>query len=238
VFLKQVDKKDAVPIPLTKEGERFTDLAWAPTTDINNIAMLKRDGGTTLADAKTSLCFERVTSDGGTPNCKDPSDVVLGRKINWSADGKTLLVFGASHDASKFGMVGYESKKPFSTNPDDWESKGFVTDTSQSGQGVLDAAFSPDGKQLAVVNLGKNGQAQLMMTTPDDVLLANAKSLKVNACKVIWRPDGQDLVIVRSDDCFSSETGNLIRLSPRDPKDQTSLNLAGDNPVFQPITPG
>jgi hypothetical protein len=227
-----------VPIPLTKEGETFTDLAWAPTTDINNIAMLKRDGGTTLADTKTSLCFERVTSDGGTPNCKDPSDVVLGRKINWSVDGKTLLVFGASRDATKFGMVGYESKKPFSTNPDDWESKGFVTDTSQTGQGVLDAAFSPDGKQLAVVNLGKSGRPELMMTTPDDVLLANAKSLKVIACKVIWRPDGQDLVIVRNDDCFSSETGNLIRLSPRDPKDQTSLNLAGDNPVFQPITPG
>ena len=106
VFLKQIDKKDASPVPLTKEGERFTDLAWAPTADINNIAMLKRDGGTTLADTKTSLCFERVTADGGTPNCKDPSDFVLGRKINWSPDGKTLLVFGASRDATKFGMVG------------------------------------------------------------------------------------------------------------------------------------
>jgi dipeptidyl aminopeptidase/acylaminoacyl peptidase len=200
--------------------------------------MLKRDGGETLADVKTSLCFEKVTVDGGTPNCKDPSDFVLGRKINWSQDGKTLLVFGASRDATKFGMVGYESKKPFSTDPADWESKGFVTDTSKPGQGVLDAAFSPDGKQLAVVSLGKSGRPELSLTTADDLLLANAKALKVIACKVIWRPDGQDLVIVRSDDCFSSETGNLIRLSPRDPKDQTSLNLSGDNPVFQPITPG
>ena len=50
---------------------------------------------TTLADAKTSLCFGKIAADGMTPNCKRrrrPN--VLGRKINWAPDGKTLLVCG------------------------------------------------------------------------------------------------------------------------------------------------
>ena len=34
------------PQPLTKEGERFRDLAWAPTADVNALAMIKSGGGT------------------------------------------------------------------------------------------------------------------------------------------------------------------------------------------------
>ena len=56
------------------------------------------------------------------------------------------------------------------------------------------------------------------------------------ACKVIWRPDGKELVVVRADDCFGSATGELVRLPVDNPRDdQTSLKLRGDNPVFQPL---
>ena len=40
---------------------------------------------------------------------------------------------------------------------------------------------------------------------------------------------------MRSDDC-NSETGELIRLPVKDPKEQRSLKLEGDNPVFEPLT--
>ena len=56
-------------------------------------------------------------------------------------------------------MVRWKTKKPFSANPDDWSKGKLVTDTSKPGEGVLDAAISPDGKQMAVVVLGADGRA-------------------------------------------------------------------------------
>ena len=112
--------------------------------------MVKRGDGASLADLETSLCFGRLTAQRMDTNCKPVSDNVIGRKLNWSDDGKTLLAFATTRDGNEIGMLGYTSKKPFSADPDDWKAQGFVTDTSKPGQGVIDAAFSPDGKTVAV----------------------------------------------------------------------------------------
>ncbi len=117
-------------------------------------------------------------------------------------------------------MVRWTTEEPFSTNPADYSAGKIMTDTSRSGEGVLDAAISPNGKQMAVVNLGSNGLPELLLAKPDDFLLADAKPLGVRACKVIWRPDGKELVVVRADDCFGSATGELIRVPLDNPKDQ------------------
>ncbi len=61
----------------------------------------------------------------------------------------------------------------------------------------------------------------------------------MRACKVIWRPDGRQVVVIRSDVCIGaggSETGELLRLPIDDPKDQQSLGLNGDNATFQPLS--
>ncbi|MET0768367.1 MAG: PASTA domain-containing protein, partial [Solirubrobacteraceae bacterium] len=237
VFLRDVTKKDATPFEITPEDETFTDLSWAPTTATNTIAMVKRGDGASLADLETSLCFGRLTSRRMDTSCKPVSDNVIGRKLNWSPDGKTLLAFASSRDGTEIGMLGYTSKVPFSANPDDWKAEGFVTDVSKPGQGVIDAAISPDGKTLAAAVLGKDGRSELVFAKPDDLLLTDPKPQDVPACKAIWRPDGLQLVVVQADDCFVSETGELVRISAADPQqDQQSLQLNGDNPVFQPLT--
>ena len=234
VFLKNLADKEGSPIPLTKEGERFRDLAWAPTADVNTLALIKSGTGDQLSDAQSSLCFGAIDAKGMTTSCKPVSENVLGRTMSWSNDGKSLLVWAEKPDASGFGMIEYTTDKPFSAKPEDWESKGFVTDASKQGEGVLDEVISPDGKQLAAVVSTKSG-TNLLVTKADDTLLANAKALNVRACKVIWRPDGLELVVVRSDDCGAT-TGELVRLPVADPKAQTSLGLTGDNPVFQPLS--
>jgi len=48
------------------------------------------------------------------------------------------------------GIMRWRSTRPFSTRPGDWSSGEFVTDVSTAGEGAVDGAVSPDGKQLTV----------------------------------------------------------------------------------------
>ena len=232
VFLSNRDKPDQSPLPLTPEGETYSDLAWAPTTTANVLAMAKK------SDTASDLCLGKIDADGMAPACKEEEGTSIERKINWAPDGKSILAWGFDTKTNAFGMVQWKTKKPFSANPDDYSKGEIVTDTSKPGEGVLDAAISPDGKKLAVVSLGANGRAELFVTKRNDFKLAEAKKLGVRACKVIWRPDSVDLVIVQSDVCIgagSSPTGDLLRIAVKDPTDQEQLKLGGDNPVFQPL---
>jgi Tol biopolymer transport system component len=230
VFLSNREKPDESPLELTKKGETFSDLAWAPTAKANVLAMAKK------ADGKSDLCLGKVGADGMTTACKDEPDISIERKINWAPDGKSILAWGFKEGTTEFGMVEWTTKKPFSSNPDDYSKGKIVTDVSKPGEGVLDAAISPDGKRMAVAVLGPNGRAELFMAKRGDFPLAEAKALRVRACKVIWRPDGQELVVVKADDCIGAATGELVRLSAADPTDQQQLKLGGDNPAYQPLS--
>jgi dipeptidyl aminopeptidase/acylaminoacyl peptidase len=230
VFLSDRTKPDEVPRELTAKGEKFSDLAWAPTANVNALAMAK------IVDGKSDLCFGRIARNTMAVACKEEPDITIERKINWAPDGKSILAWGFRPDNLKFGMVRWTTKKPFSTDPADWSAGKIETDTTKDGEGVLDAVISPDGKQMAVVQVGGDGRPELLLAKPDDFLLAaDPKPLGVRACKVIWRPDGRQLVVVRADDCFASATGELLRLPVDNPKQQVSLKLTGDNPVFQPL---
>ena len=109
-------------------------------------------------------------------------------------------------------------------------------DTTKPGEGLLDAAISPDGKRMAVVNLGSNGRPELVLAKRGDFLLADVEELRVRACKVIWRPDGQEVVVVQADDCIGAATGDVVRVDVNDPAKRVQLKLGGDNPVFQPLS--
>jgi beta-lactam-binding protein with PASTA domain len=231
VFLSDRTKPDAAPRDLTAKGEDFSDLAWAPTPDANVLAMAKK------ADGASDLCFGAITGDGMKTACKTEPDTTIERKINWAPDGKSILAWGFKTGTTEFGMVQWKTKRPFSTNPDDWSKGKIVTDTSQPGQGALDAAIDPvDPSRMAVAFLGANGRAELFMAKRGDFPLTNAERLGVRACKVIWRPDGQELVVVQADDCLTASTGDLVRFPANDPSRQEQLKLGGDNPTFQPAS--
>ena len=141
VFLSNRDKPDEAPIELTKKGEKFSDLAWAPKPEVNVLAMAK------IADRTSDLCLGRIGADGMTTSCKEEPDITIERKINWAPDGKSILAWGFRNGTTKFGIVQWTTEKPFSTDPADYSEGKIVTDTSKPDQGVLDAAISPDGKR-------------------------------------------------------------------------------------------
>jgi beta-lactam-binding protein with PASTA domain len=231
VFLANRAEPKESPQELTAKGEEFSDLAWAPTPDANVLAMAKK------ADGESDLCLGAITADGMDTNCKSEPAITIERKINWAPDGKSLFAWGFKTGTTEFGMVRWKTKRPFSANPDDWSKYEMVTDTSKPGEGALDLAISPtDPKRMAVAFLGANGRAELFMAKRGDFLLQDADPLGVRACKVIWRPDGEELVVVQSDDCLTASTGDLVRFPANDPSAQQQLKLGGDNPTFQPAS--
>jgi beta-lactam-binding protein with PASTA domain len=235
IFLANLEKPDAPAIPLTAEGDQFQDLAWAPTADVNVLAMGR------VTDADRDLCFGRITGDGmEPPRCKEEADVSVGGAIHWAPNGRTIFAFGVSNEnPNEFGVVQWRSRVPFSSNPDDWRRRGkFATDTSKPGQGVKEAALSPDGERLALIARTGDGPFQLLLAEPGDLLLTNAETTGVRACKVEWRPDGRELVVVQADELCQESVGALVRVPVRNPQDQTQVAAAGDNPTFQPLTLG
>jgi hypothetical protein len=234
IFVVDLEEPQDTPAALTPEGEVYWDLAWAPSTEKDVLAMIRREGD------ERRLCLGRVTPDRIRTSCaKAPPDgIKLGRKVNWAPDGRSLLVVGSSGDGSVFGMVRYRTQTPFSADGAKWRTGGYVTDVSKPGRGVIDAALSPDGKTLAVVSNLKNRDFRLYTAKPDDLLLTKAQPLGVRACKVVWRPDGKEVVVVQAVPCELAATGELVRLPVDDPKQQQQLRLEGDNPTFQPLTIG
>jgi beta-lactam-binding protein with PASTA domain len=231
VFLKDLSKPDEPAATLTGPDEDFNDLAWAPTTDVNLLAMSRVKGN------ERQLCLGQITQDGMTPRCLSNPDTQIGTVIRWRPDGKEILAFGVKQ-LGEFGMVRYRSKKAFSPDPKDWKGGNIVTDTSKAGEGVLDASYSPDGQQMAIVSNQGGGPFQVFTAKKGDVLLTSAKPTNVRACKAIWRTDGVDIVVVQADEVCSEPVGDLARFPVKDPSKQTQLNASGDNPVFQPLTLG
>jgi Tol biopolymer transport system component len=232
IFVANLEKPDATPVALTSDLEEYSDPSWAPTANINLLAMARAKGN------DTDLCLGQITKDGMQPKCIVDPKISIGRAIHWSSDGKSILAFGVLNNGTlgTFGMVRWTSKKPFSPDPADWGKGRFVTDVSTTNRGVIDAALSPDGKQLALVsNLGQSFFS-LYLSKPTDFQMAKARATKVPACKVTWRTDSLELAIVQADDICSQQVGSIKRLAVADPSSQTELAARGDNPTFQPLT--
>ncbi len=183
------------------------------------------------------LCIGQLTGDGLTPRCIAEPKFNVGRAIHWAPDGKTIIGFG-TRSLEEFGMFRWRSKKAFSPDPKDWGKGRLVTDVSKANEGVIDAAFSPDGTRLALVSNQGGGPFQLYLAEKDDFLLASAKPTSLRACKLAWRGDGEQLVVVQADESCQEKVGSLVRLPIKNVTDQQQVGFKGDNPVFQPLTLG
>ena len=136
-------------------------------------------------------------------------------------------------------MVRWKLKKDkpvYSPDRADWSNGHFVTTISQQGKGVLDAAVSPDGKKLAVVSNFNSGSFRLWIADdPKDLLLANATLTPVRACKVSWRGDSQELMVIQSDAICGEEVGTLARVPVNDVRHPETLNASANDPSYQPV---
>jgi beta-lactam-binding protein with PASTA domain len=235
VFLGNLEKPDAPAVPLTEDTDEFADLAWAPTSDVNLIAMGR------VKDNDRDLCLLQITGEGGQPpQCIVEPEYSIGGAIHWAPNGKSIYAGAVSNTKpGEFGVIRWRSKEPFSPDAADWGKGKVVTDLSKPNEGVKEAALSPDGKRLAMIAKIGDRPFELVIAKPNDFFLTNVRRTGVRACKVNWRPDGRELVVVQADEnCFES-VGSLVRVGARNPEeDQDQVNARGDNPVYQPLDLG
>jgi hypothetical protein len=238
VFLQDLTKKDATAIPLTPASDQYHDLAWAPTADVNLLAMDKE-----VANGDRDLCLGQITKDGMTPQCFTETGFTVTRVVHWAPDGRSILAFGIKGGAQsgQFGMVRWKvrnGKPAFSPNTADWTGGHFVTDVGTTNKGVIDAAISPDGKQLALISNQGASFFRLWLAKPGDFLLTKAKPEPVRGCKATWRGDSQELIVQQGDATCDPGPGALIRVPANDVRKQEALSVVGDDPAYQPFVLG
>jgi WD40 repeat protein len=239
IFLKDITKKEAPSIPLPHGNDIYENLAWAPTPEINLLAMTQTlsDPNDPNAPLNTDLCLGVITKEPLAVKCFDEPTFAVGRALHWSSDGRQILGVGTK-GGNVFGIVRWKVKadKPaFSPNPDDWSRGHFVTDISTPGKGVFDAALSPDGKHLAMItNLGSSF-FRLVLAKPGDFLMTQAKPTSLHACKLAWRSDSQQLMVVEADALCQEGVGSLVRFDINNVNSQQQIGALGNDPEFQPI---
>jgi dipeptidyl aminopeptidase/acylaminoacyl peptidase len=242
VMLKDLTKKNAAAVPLTPAGDDYSNLSWAPTVDVNALAMTKSIGGDATTAKDTDLCLAQITKDALRPQCITEPGFSVIRATHWAPNGKSILAPGVKNDGSAFGIVRWRlkaGKKAFSTDPGDWGKGHFVTDLSQKGKGALDAEVSPDGKRLAVIaNFGSGAFRLWLANDPNDFLLTSATLTPVRACKLAWRGDSKELMVIQSSAICSEEVGSLVRVPVDQVRNEKTLNPSADDPSYQPVNIG
>jgi PASTA domain len=247
IMLKNLKKKNATATAITPANDHYVALAWAPTADVNVLAMAKVTNtdftglGGTAKDV--ALCLGQITKDPFQPSCFSNPGFSIQRVVHWYPNGKAILAFAVRPDGS-FGMVRWKlrsGKKPFSADPADYSAPKFVTDVSQQGTGAIDAALSPDGTKLAVVsNSGSAGFRLWIANDPKDFTLTTATRTPLPACKVAWRGDSQQLLITQgSATCQVSQgLGPLQHVDIGSIRVGKTLAPGATDPAYQPVSLG
>jgi len=234
IMLKDITKDNADAVPLTPAGSDDSNLAWAPIADTNVIAFTRA----TAQDA--DLCLGKITRDGMDANCIIEPKVTPNRVVHWAPDGKSILAFAGKNDQSAAGIMRWrlkQGKDPFSSNPSDWSKGRFVSDIERPNKIMIDATISPDGKQIAMIsNLGSSRFQLFLGDVKDGFDIEKAKKTNVRACKVVWRSDGRELLVIQSDAICNEKVGALVRVGVTDLRVGEQLNASGDDPVYQPLT--
>ena len=212
------------------------DLAWAPTADVNVIAMRDDRRRPRLGP----LPGQRRRATRPRSRClHEPSFKAL-RALHWAQDGRSIIGLGVKmgDESGRFGIVRWRVKsgKPaFSADTADWTKGRFLTDTDTPGKGVLDAEVSPDGKRLALVsNVGSNAFQLWLADDPEDFALSSAKRTQVRTCKVSWRGDSKELLTVQGDALCEEDVSVVQGGSQRSTESEGAQRL-GRRPVVPAV---
>lgn len=210
------------------EGRRQYVLpTFSPSRAHATIAMIRRgdDGG--------DLCFATVGAGRIEPRCARDGGWDLGRQISWRKDGREILVFGVRRgNKRRFGILRFRTDRPFTADPGAWRAS-VATSLRRPGRGAIAAAFSPSGQKVALVSNTNTPRFQLTIADAGKLARPKAEPLPVRACEVSWRPDGDEVAVVQSDDGCQTALGDLVRVDVRRPREAVTVATGARHPAYQ-----
>ena len=229
------NQKGAQPVALTGVDSVDRVPSFAPTSKASILAFVSGTGG-------KQLCFATLGPNTLNPDCTNHPGWSLGRQVSWSTDGRAVLVFGAQNgkNGSVFGLIEFVSNVPFSTHASDWGHGNVVTNITSPGHGVIAGAFSPNGKQIAVVsNIGTFAFHVVLAPRTDFTLSPPAKVTSIGACQVNWRSDGQALAVMNPQGpCAPNALGDVSVVSLTQLDNPHTVATNAENPAWQPLSLG
>ncbi len=178
------------------------------------------------------ICFGRNVPDI-FQLCLPDDGWDLDGRISWRKDGKAVLVAGhRQSNPAIFGIRMYRTSVAFTNDPLLW--KGTTASEATTGKGVLSAAFSPDGKQLAAISNADTDRFEVALTGADDLSFEEAKSTGTAGCDVAWRSDGKALATVQEDAGCTQALGKVVSFATSEPKKTSPVAAKGANPAYRP----
>ena len=221
------------PSALTPPGSDDHDPAYAPTPRSNVLAFIDESKG------GGRLCFATIGPNQLNPDCTGYPGFSLTHQISWSPDGMAVLVAGVKDgsSASTFGLIEFTTNAPFTTDARAWGHGRLVTDTSRVGHGILAGAYSPDGRQVALVsNIGTDGFYLFLAPRGDFALGPPAKATASPACQVSWRPDGEQLAVMQADLLCKQTSGAIATIDRKQLDIEHRVATQAADPAWQPLS--
>ena len=189
------NQKGAQPVALTGVDSVDRVPSFAPTSKASILAFVSGTGG-------KQLCFATLGPNTLNPDCTSHPGWSLGRQVAWSTDGasdtRVRRPERQERQRVRTDRVRQQRRRSRPTRPTGGTATSSRTSTSP-GQGVIAGAFSPNGKQVAVVsNIGTFAFHVVLAPRTDFTLSPPAKVTSIGACQVDWRSDGQALAVMNA----------------------------------------
>jgi Tol biopolymer transport system component len=226
----------SVPAAITHPPQGMTDRnpSFAPTEKAIVVAFIRGAGS-----AAHQLCFVTVLKFAQPTSCTSAPGFALGGQISWSPDGSTVLVLGTKNNGANFGLLSFSTSVPSSGNAKNWQGPMLQTNAAVAGQGIFAGAFSPDGKQMALVAGSNSAGFNLFIVKAGDFNPTQQDELPVTACQISWRSDSKELAVMQPNgQCGPQATGKIVAVDLSNPRQPTILAPIGAHPAWQPVVGG
>lgn len=236
LVLDEPSAKGSTPAVITHPPQGTTDHnpAFAPTTKAIVVAYIQRVG-----NAAHDLCFVSVSKFSQSNSCTSAPGFDLGGQVSWSPDGSTILVLGTRNNGANFGLLSFSSSVPFSGQASNWGKPTLQTNASVASQGIFAGAFSPDGKEMALVAGSNNAGFNLFIVKAGDFNPTQQDELPVTACQISWRSDSKELAVMQPNGpCTPAAAGKIMGVDLSNPQNLTTLAPLGAHPAWQPVLGG
>ena len=219
--------KTAKPRTLYAGPDSLEHPAFAPNG--STVAVIRR------LEGDGDLCFATVGPDPFDPLCLPDDGWDLDGRISWRPDGRAALVPGHRADnPAIFGVRIYETARANATSPELWRG-ATATNVKTAGKGVLTAAYSTTGEQVAAVSNLKTDRFEVYIGDTGDLELEDAKSSDVAGCDVAWGPGGE-VAVMQANAACSVSSGTVKRFPSDKPTEIKRVAGSGSAPVYKKVS--